>query len=149
MTVCDNQNRLWEKQWGMKQKIQKELNDALKYNLSFAGCGFLGIYHGEKLNSWSIRDVLYLINWFNFTPLKSVLLWPSKSSRPNCSCRRFPELLVSWNWNFYWTCSHYISFLSHSWSIGRYMSPDRYASRWVLNFEHLWAIFKCVIISPN
>lgn len=29
----------------MKQKIQSELNEALKYNLSFAGCGFLGIYH--------------------------------------------------------------------------------------------------------
>lgn len=33
----------------MKQKIHNELNEALKYNLSFAGCGFLGIYHGEIL----------------------------------------------------------------------------------------------------
>jgi hypothetical protein len=32
----------------MKQTINKELHDALKYNLSFAGCGFLGIYHGEQ-----------------------------------------------------------------------------------------------------
>lgn len=25
----------------------RELQEALKYNLSFAGCGFLGIYYGE------------------------------------------------------------------------------------------------------
>lgn len=30
----------------MKKEISSELNEALKYNLSFAGCGFLGIYHG-------------------------------------------------------------------------------------------------------
>lgn len=34
----------------MKQKISNELNEALKYNLSFAGCGFLGIYHGMTQN---------------------------------------------------------------------------------------------------
>lgn len=31
----------------MKKEITNELQEALKYNLSFAGCGFLGIYHGE------------------------------------------------------------------------------------------------------
>lgn len=41
----------------MKQKIQKELNDALKYNLSFAGCGFLGIYHGEAIELSSSFDI--------------------------------------------------------------------------------------------
>ncbi|CRK98649.1 CLUMA_CG012052, isoform A [Clunio marinus] len=29
----------------MKKEITQELREALKYNLSFAGCGFLGIYH--------------------------------------------------------------------------------------------------------
>lgn len=51
----------------MKQKIQKELNDALKYNLSFAGCGFLGIYHGETI------ELSHLItnDEFKFGPLYS------------------------------------------------------------------------------
>lgn len=31
----------------MPEAITRDLHDALKYNLSFAGCGFLGIYHGE------------------------------------------------------------------------------------------------------
>lgn len=37
----------WKYRKKMKQKISSELHEALKYNLSFAGCGFLGIYHGE------------------------------------------------------------------------------------------------------
>ena len=32
----------------MKKEISNELHEALKYNLSFAGCGFLGIYHGKN-----------------------------------------------------------------------------------------------------
>lgn len=31
----------------MKKEISNDLQEALKYNLSFAGCGFLGIYHGK------------------------------------------------------------------------------------------------------
>jgi len=30
------------------KEATKELQEALKYNLSFAGCGFLGIYYGEN-----------------------------------------------------------------------------------------------------
>lgn len=41
----------------MKQKIHNELNEALKYNLSFAGCGFLGIYHGETLRPAITSDL--------------------------------------------------------------------------------------------
>lgn len=31
------------------KEISTDLNDAFNYNLSFAGCGFLGIYHGKQL----------------------------------------------------------------------------------------------------
>jgi hypothetical protein len=29
------------------KELTTELQESLKYNLSFAGCGFLGIYHGN------------------------------------------------------------------------------------------------------
>jgi patatin-like phospholipase domain-containing protein 2 len=41
----------------MKQKISNELQEALKYNLSFAGCGFLGIYHGKTTRDLYDNDV--------------------------------------------------------------------------------------------
>lgn len=40
----------------MKTKISNELQEALKYNLSFAGCGFLGIYHGKEASSDASRQ---------------------------------------------------------------------------------------------
>jgi hypothetical protein len=44
----------------MKKEINRELQEALKYNLSFAGCGFLGIYHGENR-----FEVLFQVLCFN------------------------------------------------------------------------------------
>lgn len=48
----------------MKKKISNELQEALKYNLSFAGCGFLGIYHG-KLQKVCRDNEIFLIQYIS------------------------------------------------------------------------------------
>lgn len=70
----------------MKQKISNELQEALKYNLSFAGCGFLGIYHG--MISYNFCDN----NFSRFLFMQLVLPCVSKNMRHNCCCKRFLEL---------------------------------------------------------
>lgn len=75
----------------MKQKISNELNEALKYNLSFAGCGFLGIYHGMTQNEGFFKKI-FLIS--KFLLLKLASRFASKSMHRNCCCRRFPERLL-------------------------------------------------------
>lgn len=49
----------------MKKEISSELNEALKYNLSFAGCGFLGIYHGEIRKSFPREIITKMFQTFS------------------------------------------------------------------------------------
>lgn len=64
----------------MKQKISNELQDALKYNLSFAGCGFLGIYHGMISYDFFSITIFHV----DFFSLKLVLRCVLKSTPLSC-----------------------------------------------------------------
>ena len=77
----------------MKKEINDELNEALKYNLSFAGCGFLGIYHGELI----VCDVLCFFYNLNCCSLQLALLCASRSMHLNFYYKRYRVLVpVPW-----------------------------------------------------